>query len=326
VLVQPPRDHGDGRQSALDGPRREHAGTEGFETSTRQRRGHAIKDPPTATTAFAALRNYAVGAPELRARGRPGQDRLRPACLGAEARLVDPPQFRLGFPPGNLAVAEWGTTDRGRQRRERANPPGLDLLGTRRRLRREVNPANGYTRPRTAIGLATRTTTNSRRDTLALVCIPYLSFDWTPTPCDRPHSSRCSRRSRHRRPEGLARRDAADQETTGRGWRRSFEDRHFSPDALGAGGEPGGYTAARAVITGWTSVGYDCPTGSQRHLSESPQVTDTPHAPAVRRLACSSTPSSSALEQRFNDDLRLSPPLRAVGQRRCRRADPRNDS
>jgi len=49
-----------------------------------------------------------------------------------------------------------------------------------------------------------------------------------------------------------------------------FEDRHFYP-ATGSAD----YTAARTVLTDWTSVGYECPTGLTGPDPASPAVTDT---------------------------------------------------
>src|SRR4029077_16212988 len=55
-----------------------------------------------------------------------------------------------------------------------------------------------------------------------------------------------------------------------------FEDRHFYPDPANVPpASQAAYTAARAVLTGWASVGYDCPSGLTGTSPSSAAVTDT---------------------------------------------------
>jgi len=233
-------------------------------------------DSAAAGTAFAALKSYAVGAQNFVLaddQGKIGYDPHAIVPLRNWISLTQAPWFPL---PGHTGTAEWGTTTTG-DTSCAANPAPTSCWVPDNLLPRGVNPAKGYyaTANSDPAGY-----TDDNDPTVNLVPTPnsyyfYLSFDW-----DDPTGVRYARIVEMLKgftSSGTQKVALADmQQIQGDHMSRLakiFDDRSLYPDPAVVN-QPA-YTNAKAVLSNWASVGYDCPTGLTGTDPKSAAVTDT---------------------------------------------------
>jgi len=236
-------------------------------------------DSAAAGTAFAALKNYAVGAQNFVLADDQGKIGYDPHAMVPLRNWITPtraPWFPLR---GDLGTAEWGSgnaADNCAGSGTTAPSPTGPCWVSDSLLPRGVNPAKGYyaTANSDPAGY-----TDDNNPIGNLVPTPdsfylYLSFDW-----DDPTAVRYARvveMLKGKLTSGTQKVALADMQQIQSDHMlrlaKIFEDRAFYPPTTGA---PAAYATARTVLSNWASLGYDCPTGLTTSDPKSAPVTDT---------------------------------------------------
>jgi penicillin amidase len=250
-------------------------------------------DVAPATTAFAALRNFDIGAQNFVLADDQGHIGYDPHALvprrdwaftGTTAGTAGHvPWFPLD---GVTGTAEWGSgvpaDNCGGSGTTAPAVPGPCWVPDNA-LPRGIDPAKGYfatanSDPAGYTGHANSPFGSVLNGVPNPALYPYLSFDW-----DDPTDIRYSRiaevlaaKTASGGKVGLADMQAlqADHQML---LAKVFEDRHFYPDAATVNNTT--YTAARTLLQSWahnTTLPYDCPTGLTSADPQSAPVTDAP--------------------------------------------------
>ena len=227
-------------------------------------------DSAAAGTAFAALKNYGVGAQNFVLADDQGNIGYDPHALVPRRDWISPslaPWFPL---PGN-GSAEWGVTSP-TDAHCAASPAPADCFVADNLLPRGTNPAKGYYATANSDPAGYTDDNVAAGNLVGGTLYPYLSFDW-----DDPTAVRYGRIAEFlqgKTTTGTQKVSLADmQQLQGDHMLRLakiFEDRGFYPGTGSAA-----YTAGRAVLSTWASQGYDCPTGLTGTDPNSAAVTDT---------------------------------------------------
>ncbi len=230
-------------------------------------------DTAAAGTAFAALKNYAVGAQNFVLADDQGNIGYDPHALvplrGWVISAGLPPWFPL---PGKTGTAEWGGASTG-DIHCAANPAPADCWVPDALLPRGVNPAKGYFATANS-DPAGYTDDGSPIGNLAGGTLyPYLSFDWSDPTAVR--YGRIAQLLKGKTTTGTQKVSLADMQSIQSDHvmllAKLFADRGFYPPTTGA---PADYATGRSALDAWASAGYDCPTGLSTSDPKGPAVTD----------------------------------------------------
>jgi penicillin G amidase len=263
-------------------------------------------DVAPATTAFAALRKYDIGAQNFVLADDTGHIGYDPHAMvpkrdwsftpGTAGTAGHVPWFPLD---GVSGTAEWGTVATCAD-----NPPTGDCFVPPDRLPRGVNPAKGYFA--TANSDPAGFTGNVNSPFLSSVdptLYNYLSFDW-----DDPTDIRYSRIAEvlKAKTTGAGKVSLADMQALQADHKmllaQVFEDRGFYPTSTNTT-----YTSARALLTSWktAAVPYDCPTGLTTSDPKSAPVTDAPTLTNSAACLLFHTFLNDLLHNVFDDDFKV---------------------
>jgi penicillin amidase len=270
-------------------------------------------DPAGATTAFAALRNYAIGAQNFVLADDAGHIGYDPHALvprrdwaftGTTAGTAGHVPW---FPLTGDGSAEWGSGVAGDNcGGAGATAPAIPgpCWVPDNGLPRGVDPAKGYfatanSDPAGYTGHAS----SPFGSTVPPGLYTYLSFDW-----DDPTDIRYARIAEvlKAKTTGAAKVSLADMQALQSDHKmllaQIFEDRHFYPDAATVNNAT--YTAARTLLQSWatTAAPYDCPTGLTDVNPKSAPVTDAPTLTNSAACLLFHTFLNNLLHNVFDDD------------------------
>jgi len=235
-------------------------------------------DLAPATTAFAALRNYAVGAQNFVFADDQGKIGYDPHALVPRRDWISAAQAPWFPLPGSTGTAEWGPNPAG-DTSCAANPAPASCWVADNLLPRGANPAKGYYATSNSDPAGYTDDNNAANGNAGAgtsvdgTVYPYVSFDW-----DDPTAVRYARvveMLNGKLTSGSQKVALADmQQIQGDHMLRLakiFEDRGFYPPTTGA---PPAYATGRTVLSNWASLGYDCPTGLTTSDPKSAATTD----------------------------------------------------
>ena len=230
-------------------------------------------DSAAAGTAFAALKNYAVGAQNFVLADDQGHIGYDPHALVPRRDWISAAQAPWFPLPGNTGTAEWGegATEVGNTACA-ANPAPTTCWVPDLALPRGVNPLKGYYATANSDPAGYTDDNDPTFNTAGGPLYPYLSFDWSD-----PTGVRYGRiaellQSKTTGSQKVALQDMQSiQSDHVMLLARLFETRSLYPSATGA---PAAYATGRTVLTAWQSAGYDCPTGLTGTAPNSAAVTD----------------------------------------------------
>ncbi|MGE5049660.1 MAG: penicillin acylase family protein, partial [Deltaproteobacteria bacterium] len=239
-------------------------------------------DVAPATTAFAALRNYAIGAQNFVLADDAGHIGYDPHALVPKRDWANEATLLAGGPFPWLPLPGDGTAEWGSDPACSLNPPDLAACFVAdNQLPRGVDAPKGYfatanSDPAGYTGHAT----SPFASTVNAGLYKYLAFDWSdPTDIRYARIAELLKAKTAAGKVSLADMQAVQSDHSML-LARIFETRNFYPataDVLPASNQAP-YTAARQLLQAWatTATPYDCPTGLTTSDPKSPPVTDAP--------------------------------------------------
>ncbi|HZR08364.1 MAG TPA: penicillin acylase family protein [Myxococcales bacterium] len=262
-------------------------------------------DTAAAGTAFAALKNYAVGAQNFVLADDQGHIGYDPHALVPVRDWISPAQPPWLPLPGDSGTAEWGRTGRG-DTACAANPAPADCWVADDLLPRGVNPAKGYFATANSDPAGYTDDGSPLFNTVGGTLYKYLSYDW-----DDPTAIRYARIAqllKGKTTTGTQKVSLQDMQAIQSDHMvllaKLFEDRGFYPaNGTAPASSAAAYAAGRTLLGTWASVNYECPTGLTTSDPKSPAVTDTTTLDQSAGCLLFHTFFRTLLKNVFDDDM-----------------------